>query len=397
MALNSNLNWNIGLLKKAAFPTADLKAYLKGDIVESDGLYYFKNSKGDDKQIVDSLDVEVTAANQKLELTASANVLNIQENKVNKYCFENVQLNSSDSDSNIRKYALYSCRGYDASNPGWLISFNNKEIKLSISDGSMVQVVSTGLTMPDDYVNLVCVTIDTISNTVRVDVDDNYYQTTLTASGDKTNNTTIAMSGDVGFSPLYRIGRFYVLNDDNLVFDLPFATNMLDASFKCYYWDLVSGQQFRDTFYPPVTRTGLKPYNLLNGFELYQRSGVDGFVPIKTNGEKITPTISGFTKIDDYSAGSWHNYAESKIKLNESTTIDVDDLTKEPPTQYFAKVEDNKIYEMLLYSEEQTGNDLQRILKYLGILSLYAPLYYIFSNTLLNGESVVSGLTRLYL
>ncbi len=127
------------------------------------------------------------------------------------------------------------------------------------------------------------------------------------------------------------------------------------------------------------------PFNLLNGFDLWQNdtdASVYLRVPFDVNGNSIKTdgdAVTGYTWISRNPAGKGHNNAESEIENYPSPAMNAahDDLSLDNPYpfaelcaevdgQMFADISNDKlITNILTYSKHQIGTALTRIKKYL--------------------------------
>lgn len=122
--------------------------------------------------------------------------------------------------------------------------------------------------------------------------------------------------------------------------------------------------------------------NLSNGFELYDDDATGLLfirVPYLDDGSKITPTISGYTKVRDNDAGKYHNSAESTIDMTGGVLIaDSESWEDDAAPWAFNDARSNPLFarsqtssgvdvradRMLAFRETLSGTDLTKVQSY---------------------------------
>ena len=369
---------------------ADFYAHLTGAPVLTGGKYYLNDSSANAHhcQLVSSYAVKFGGNTAYIDLSSAENTIHIINGQTTAY-----KLKMRIDDISISKTAysdnmIFECGGAFASWGGFIVTLDSSHFVVRVSTGSATQDLVFSTVMDTNW-HTYTFTFNCAAKTVAIDVDGTTETKSITAGG--TSFTTTAKGFQCGYystsglgkSARFTLANFEVLQSGSQVFDLPCCTNMVNLSL----YDRVGGSAYNVRNSTADQTNDVYPANILNGFELYTRAGYDNYyIPYRTNGSKITPTITSWSKAGEYPAGAGHNYAETKVRIN-SIDYTATQLTAYPFTKNISKFTATLITEVMAFTDTKSVSEREATFRYLG--------YTVFDMSGFIGDSIMAGIYAL--
>jgi len=368
----------------------DFYAHLTGAPVLTNGKYYWNDSSANAHhcQLVSSYAVKFGGNTAYIDLSSAENTIHIINGQTTVY-----KLKMRIDDISISKAAysdnmIFECGGAFSSWGGFIVTLDTSHFVVRVSTGSATQDVVFSTVMDTNW-HTYTFTFNCAAKTIGIGVDGTTETQTITAGG--TNFTTTSKGFQFGYystqgvgkSARFTLANFEVTQTSTVVFDLPCCTNMVNLSL----YERVGGAAYNVRNSTADQTNDIYPANILNGFELYTRTGyANYYIPYKTDGAKITPTITSWTKAGEYPAGAGHNFAETKVRIN-SVDYTATELTTYPFTKNISKFTGTLISQVLAFTDTKTVSEREASFKYLG--------YTVFDMAGFIGDSIMAGIYAL--
>ena len=350
---------------------------LSGAIIEKADGYYFTNDNGDDAKICKSLCAHFTSGQDhwvgSVDATESAmaptdGVFNEYEYLIKFDSLVNAPANSNERNI-LRIHSI-----------GLKVQLVNDKIQVITQSAIATRTVISTIAIPDttnwhvvkigfDLRNMsavkVIITIDGVSEEFAITATGSTYQGATSTQLDSLNTA--------GYSLIY----FKVKKDGILTYQLDFS-----QKYSSNIFESVSGTLNTYMRNAKFETQDVYPTHILEGFTLYSNGSAYIYVPKKADGTFLNPTISGYTKVADYAPGNGHNYTESEI-FDGTNYITVAQLTSFPITKYASRTTGLLVTNMLVFSDNLTATQINRVLSELG--------YDLADVALFLGDSIIFG------
>jgi len=285
---------------------------------------------------------------------------------------------------------IMGCGGYATTKRGFIVGFapnagnTANRFKITVTSDTNIRTM-TFATDIDLAWHKYEVVIDTTALTVVLKIDGTTVETQSIPSGGTTWETNSVspvgtmvigryggVLGTSGNSAEVSIARVRMLRDATVTFDLPLTQN---TNNNKPVYERVTGTLMTTISNTTSTLQDYYHINLGLNFELYDEDGTSThkyYVPYKTDGTPIAPTISGWSRVNPAGvnniAGNWHNGCETKVEVATGVEKTFAELGAVPWVRYFGKVFTGvKLDDIVCFSADKTEATRDDVLDYLNI------------------------------